>query len=154
MIDSRSLRAREGAVESPRPDASTWRMPPDPDNAPVMGAASEGGRISLTVPSMDRPMQRAVVVLWAREDGWSVLSPRFQAEEVRVSDLEPQEAGLLALEVPVPGPPGRCRLAVAFPVAEAVRWELPEEVRWDDVQRAVADGEVPLTYFRLHVVPS
>ena len=138
---------------NPPGQLGAWRVPLATEGMAV-GAACVGSAVKLTVPPLDRPAQRTVVVLWGAPGAWQVLTPRASAEECRVTDLEPLPTGELGLDVEVPGPPGMSRLAVAFPLAALVRWELPEESRWDDVQQAVASGEVPLAYFRLHVVPA
>ena len=122
-------------------------------SASIRGAANVGGQVWLGVPPVDRPAQRVVLVLWAQEDTWALLTPRVQAEEVRVSDLVAHIGpDSLSFPVTVPGPPGQCRLVAAFPPADTVRWELPEEYRWEGVQQAIANGDVPLSKFKLHVV--
>lgn len=157
----RSTRAEPEPLQIP-----AWRIPPPGVQigfgdekiviaaAPVLseGPIRIGSRIRLQLPSLDDAGLRELVVLRRAGGAWTVLSPRQPSEVVRLSQLTRQETGEHVLDLTVPGPPGRSRVAVALPMIGGIDWKLSASERWSMLQRDLALGEVPLVSFDLEAV--
>ncbi len=122
--------------------------------APVLsdGPIRIGSRIRLRLPPLADATVRELVVLRRCGGIWRVLSPRSPSEVVRLSQLSQREDGERLLDLTVPGPPGRSRVAVALPMVGNVDWAVEPSERWSGLQRELALGAVPLVSFELTAV--
>ncbi|HHO49437.1 MAG TPA: hypothetical protein ENK18_00865 [Deltaproteobacteria bacterium] len=147
------------------PQLPAWRIPPPGVqigfggavsilSAPVLseGAIRIGSRVRLQLPPLDDAALRELVILRRCGGAWTVLSPRDPSEVVRLSQLTRQPSGEHLLDLTVPGPPGRSRVAVALPMIGGIDWQLEASERWAPLQRELALGEVPLVSFELDAV--
>lgn len=162
LAASASLRAalrgiRAEPVEAP--PRSPWRVPPPGWGAALRvqtpavlgpGRVRAGEAFHIDLDELPDAAEREVVVLRQQAGRWEVLAPEQPDDRARLSDFPLVEGRrrvtLLARGV------GPQRWAVALPVWEAWAPAETPAARWEALQRAVAEGRVPVGAADLEVL--
>lgn len=124
------------------------------DSPHVPGAALDvrAGEIFSVALDVSPEDEGTLVILRDRVDGWGLLLPLCEDDELSPAELRREDRGPCVVTL-VAGPRVRTEGWAVVIYPEGIDWSADEDERWRGLQGRLAEGQVPWSSFRVAVRP-